>query len=504
MALPFEFDTRFLTEEHIGDEKHSITETDIEKYRNRGARCLREMRKAKKNGQLPQYVKDRRIRSTVREIQSHADRLGKDCDALLVVGMGGSTLGTQAILESLLPSYWNERTSEGRGGKPRVYFLDNVDPDEVLGVLEIIDLKRTVIVYASKSGQTAETMANYHILRERMVEADPERHHQRTVMITGEHDSYLAREAEAHNYRRLHFPENLGGRWSVLTPVGLFPAAMVGIDIGRLIDGAIEVEHLCTEHDIDANPALRAALLYWLFDFKKKKKVHVLWHYSSRLTAFARWFQQLWAESLGKAYAHTGKEVHAGTLPVPSLGTADQHSMLQFYLEGPADKVVTFVSIDEDRNRVEIPQAKGEEGEPTWLFGRTLAELRRYERQGTTYALTADGRPSVDLRINRLDEFSLGALFYFWELVVAYTATLYGVNAYDQPAVELGKWATQALMGDPEHSELKDEVEYTLSPPEEEEGDEEEEGPEEEEGHEGEDDEGEGDESADASEGEEE
>jgi glucose-6-phosphate isomerase len=330
---------------------------------------------------------------------------------------------------------------------PRLVILDNVDPSFVTAAVASMSPRKTLVVVIAKSGATAETVAAFLMVRDWMVRALGRKAAQRIAAVTSEGRGDLKALAAAENYRTFHIPENVGGRFSVLSPAGLAPAALTGVDIARLCRGAAAMTKDCWRASLEENPALRAALFHILLCTKKKKPIQVAFPYSNRLWGAAFWFRQLWAESLGKARNRGGRKVNAGQTPVAALGTTDQHSQVQLYMEGPNDKVHTFWAVAAHRNVGRIPPGKlGLEGFD-YLAGQSLAKLIGAERRATAAALTAQGRPNCTFTLGRVDEEHLGAFFQLLEFETAFAGELLDIDAFDQPGVELGKKYTFGLMG---------------------------------------------------------
>ena len=384
-------------------------------------------------------------------------------DCLVVIGIGGSALGTTALATALLPFYWNELDPTQRRQRPRLYVLDNVDPDETSALLERLDLKRTLVNVISKSGTTAESMAGYLIVRERLqatVGAAAVKDH--LVFTTDPVDGVLRAHGAATGVRMLDLPSGVGGRFSVLSAVGLFPAALLGVDVAALLAGARDMADTISGTKSWDNPACSFAGVQYLEDTVLGRRVSVMMPYSARLRDVSDWFRQLWAESLGKAVDRRGRPAHVGPLPVKALGVTDQHSQLQLYAEGPDDKVITFLGVGEFAETVRIPalgSLGSDPGDPLhYLAGHTLADLLWAEQRATAWALAQQGRPSLTLRLPRVDAFSVGALLYLLQMATAIAGELYDVNAFDQPGVELSKKATYALMGRPGYEALAEEI----------------------------------------------
>ena len=318
--------------------------------------------------------------------------------------------------------------------------LDNPDPSTVSSLLDGLELGRTLFNVVSKSGSTAETMALYLVARERLtrrVEADRVGAH--FLFTTDPGRGALRRIAEAEGIATLPVPPNVGGRYSVLSPVGLWPAAATGVDVERLLAGARAMAGRCSGEVLLANPAGLFATLLHAADVEAGRNVHVLMPYSDRLRSLALWFQQLWAESLGKELG--------GPTPLAAVGATDQHSQVQLFMEGPHDKVVAFVAVEEADEAVPVPGLHGEIEELGYLGGHTLGGLLDAERRASAEALRRAGRPSLTLELGRIDEAAVGALCMMLQIATVYAGALYGVDPLDQPGVELGKRLTYGLLG---------------------------------------------------------
>jgi glucose-6-phosphate isomerase len=382
-------------------------------------------------------------------------------DQLLIVGIGGSALGTIALSTSLLPIRWNELTSAERQGRPRLYVLDNVDPDETAGMLDLLDLKRTLVNVISKSGTTAETMASYLVVRERLeaaVGASALKDH--LVFTTDPDEGTLRALGETMGVPTFELPDGVGGRFSVLSSVGLAPAALLGIDVRTLLAGAADMAETIGATTAWDNPACLFAGVHYLEDTVYGRRVCVMMPYSARLRDVSDWYRQLWAESLGKSVDRQGRRVTVGPLPVKALGVTDQHSQLQLYAEGPDDKVITFLGVGDFAQTVMIPEPGAGAGAEAlgYLSGHTLAELMWAEQKATAWALAQKGRPSLTITLPRVDAFSIGSLLYMLQMATAVAGELYDVDAFDQPGVELSKKATYALMGRPGYEQLAKDI----------------------------------------------
>ena len=382
---------------------------------------------------------------------------------VVVLGIGGSALGPIALRTALRPSGWNALSETTRAGWPRLHVLDNVDPETIDALLGRLDLARTLFVVTSKSGGTAETMAQFLIARERVRAAvgSGVDSHAHFVFVTDPEKGALRALARSHGVPALDVPANVGGRFSVLTPVGMLPAALIGIDISAILAGAGAMVRRCDSRDPGRNPAGAFATLQWLADTLAGKHVQVLMPYADSLRDFAAWFVQLWAESLGKARPD-GR--HVGPTPLAALGATDQHSQVQLFMEGPADKTITFLAVGERTTDVEIPRAPEPIPELNYLGGHTLGELIGIEQRATAGALGRRGRPNMTLHVPRVDAGAIGELIMLLELATAYAGSLYGVNAFDQPGVELGKQFAYAMLGREDASAARAEWERLPAP----------------------------------------
>ena len=384
----------------------------------------------------------------------YAERARGRWSDVVVLGIGGSALGPIALRTALRPFGWNGLTDEARAGNPRLHVLDNVDPDTITATLATLPLDRTLFVVTSKSGGTAETMAQYLLVRGALDARYGARAVEHLVFVTDPTKGSLRPIATRESIDALDIPANVGGRFSVLSPVGLLPAALIGVDVRALLAGAADMRRRCAEGALAANPAGAFAVLQWLAHARHGRGIHVLMPYADPLRDFAAWFVQLWAESLGKILPD-GTSV--GPTPVPALGATDQHSQVQLFMEGPADKTVTFVAVAGREGRGPIPALHADVPDLAYLGGHTLGELLDIERRATAGALAARGRPNMTITLDTVDPWHVGALIQFLELATAYAGELYGVNAFDQPGVELGKRFTYGMMGRPGFEAARDE-----------------------------------------------
>ncbi len=383
-----------------------------------------------------------------------AKELSGRFENLLVLGIGGSSLGGRAVVSALCHPFHNLLPRERRAGM-RVFFPDNSDPATFEALLGTLDLADTCFATVTKSGGTAETMSQHLALRERcLARFGEEGYRERCVVVTDPAKGALHAIARAERLRALPVPANVGGRFSALSAVGLLPAAAVGVDLSALLAGAASMEARCRSASLHENPALLYAAALHLLDVRKGRRIHVLMPYADALRELGDWFVQLWAESLGK-------KPDVGPTPFRAVGATDQHSSLQLMMEGPHDKVVTFVRVARPRADLvlSVPDAYRAHAEIAYLHGHTLGELIDAERRSTDAALRRAGRPTATLQLPRLDARSVGEVLMLLELATAYAGGLYGVNAFDQPGVEASKRYTQGLLGRPGYEKYRGELE---------------------------------------------
>ena len=379
------------------------------------------------------------------QVTSFASQARGKYDDVVILGIGGSALGPIALRTALRPSGWNMLDEKARGGFPRLQVLDNVDPETIAALLGRLRLPRTLFVVTSKSGGTAETMAQFLIVYDRLL-SDKLDLSQHLVFVTDPKQGALRPLADRIKVPALDIPPNVGGRFSVLTPVGTLPAALIGIDVKSLLSGAGEMAKRCEGAGLASNPAGVYATLQWLADTQLKKSIAVFMPYSDPLRDFAGWFVQLWAESLGKKRPD-GTSV--GSTPLAALGATDQHAQVQLFVEGPADKTLTFVAVRERSTDVKIPAAFSDVKELGYLAGHSLGELIDIEQRATAGALAQRGRPNMTIHLDRVDAGHVGQLMMLLEIATAYAGQLYRVDAFNQPGVELGKQFAYALLGRP-------------------------------------------------------
>ncbi len=392
-------------------------------------------------------------RTTLRAISQFAGDMRGAVDDVLVVGIGGSALGAYALDVAMRGPHPVQTAPGGKAkgrskeARPRLVVLDNVDPGFIAAALERVNPKRALACVIAKSGSTAETLSTFLIVREWLGKALGKRARSRIVAVTDAHKGDLLAIAKHEQYPLFFVPGNVGGRFSVFTPVGLVPAALIGLDVGQLMKGAADANLLAWSRDFDHNPALSSAALHHALNTRRGKAIEIVYAYSSYLWGAAFWYRQLWAESLGKRVNRKGEVVETGQTPVAALGVTDQHSQSQLYMEGPRDKMVTFWAVEKPRAEVKIPRDFRNFDSCGYLGGKKMSQLFQAEMRATEAALTEAGRPNCRWTLPRVDEYSVGAFFQTLEFQTAFAGELYGVDAFDQPGVELSKKLTYGLLG---------------------------------------------------------
>jgi len=403
----------------ISDE--GITKSDIEPLKDKIDNAHQLISKRAKKGlsflDLP--------KQDVSKIRQTAKKIRDSYENFILLGIGGSALGPKCILEALSPMHNLRKT-------PRVFIYDNVDPMTLKTILSIVDISKTAINVITKSGTTAETMASFMTLYDMVKRTD------NFIATTDPEKGDLRKISTELGFNIHPIPPDVGGRYSVLSPVGLLLAEVIGINSEELLRGAEDIKNRCSLPDIWKNPAYMFGTLLYIMDIKKGRKINILMPYSDRLKVLSEWFCQLWAESLGKN--------GIGLTPYPSLGTTDQHSQLQLWMDGPKDKVVVFIKVQDHGAEITIPKIFKELG-CAYLGGHTLSELINVEEASTELCLKQVHRPNMTINLPCIDAYHLGGLFLFFELATAFTGFLYGIDPFDQPAVEMGKKFTYAMLG---------------------------------------------------------
>lgn len=431
----------------IGEENGLDIQNEFLNYQGRIRDIITDLNQRKdKNGQWLRWMNLGYNEENLWYVKEFASMVKGRFDNILVLGIGGSALGGLAVTEALLKPYWNLLSNEQRNNLPKIFFLDNIDPDTINGLLQVLDLKKTLVNVITKSGSTAETMSQYMIIKDLMEKELGDDYRKNIVATTDQKMGVLRQLADQEGYKTFFVPDDVGGRFSVFSAVGLVPFALVGLDIDKMMSGIKDMDLALKNTDIFQNIAAQSALIQYLMDTQKGKHISVMMPYSSRLKYVSDWYAQLWAESLGKEFNRSGESVHAGQTPVKAMGVTDQHSQIQLYNEGPNDKVITFIRVDNFDTTLSIPPIFEYTG-VGYLGGKTLNDLLNAEADATKVALADYSRPTLTISIDRVDEYNIAQLLYMFEVQTAIAGELYNIDAFNQPGVEQGKNYTYALMG---------------------------------------------------------
>ena len=441
--LPHMIGTEGITQEQFDKLEPAITKANKAMVDKRGQMAWRD---------LP-HNQDEVVKDILAYVAEKKDQI----DAFVVLGIGGSALGPLAVQQALNHPFYNELPLETRKF-PKLYIVDNVDPERLVYLFQTIDPTRCLFNVISKSGSTSETMSQFMIIQKLLEDKIGKEATKKLIVCTTDAVSgNLITIAKTEGYKYFIIPSAVGGRFSELTPVGLLPAAFCGIDIKGLLEGAAQMDKLCETSDIYKNPAHMYALLHYI-GMTNGKNISVVMPYADSLKFISDWYAQLWAESLGKQYDVDGNIVNVGQTPVKALGVTDQHSQVQLYAEGPYDKIIVFLGVDEYRETITIPKTYADMPSLGFLGGVTHNDLIKTEQAATEYALTKANRMNMTITLPKVTPQTLGQLLYFFEVATAYAGELLNIDAFDQPGVEEGKNATYAMFGRPGYEAKKAEL----------------------------------------------
>ncbi len=430
-----------MLQKNIGD--HGIADGDIQRLAQKVVQVHANMC-AKKEAMAWRSLPYNQA-EIVTDIKNEAARINANFENFVVLGIGGSALGSKALFTGTKHLKYNEISREKRGGA-RFYVVDNVDPDGINALFDVIDVEKTCFHVITKSGNTVETMSQFMIVLAKLKEKLGDDFKDNIILTTDKATGILKKISNQYGFKTYTVPDGVGGRFSVLCPVGLLSAAVLNIDIDMLFAGVKEMDEACTKEDLWENPAYMYALLFCAA-MDMGANISVMMPYADGLLNMAEWYAQLWAESLGKRYGNDGSVVNKGQTPVRALGVTDQHSQIQLYAEGPFDKVVTFIDVEQFNTTLKIPQAPIDMMDAAYLQGQTINKLIASEMRATEYAVTQAGKMNMRITLPKMDAHEIGALFFFLEMATAAAGEFLDIDAFDQPGVEAGKIATFALMG---------------------------------------------------------
>jgi len=386
-----------------------------------------------------------------------ADNLMKDKKAIVIIGIGGSDLGTRAIHKALNHPHYNEFIDITLNNEPKIYFIgDTTDPESISGLLDVLNLEKTLFLVVSKSGNTIEQASTFAYVRDQYIN-DNLNPVEYIAFITDPKTGTLREIANKSGYQTIDIPSDVGGRFSVLTNVGMIPSHILNVDIDQMLKGAMDLDELIKDSNLE-DPVFEYTLNKFA-QYKSGKIISVMMPYQYSLYEFAKWYQQLWAESLGKKFDINGKVVNVGQTPMSALGPVDQHSQLQLFNEGPNDKFFTFIRVEESRQNLNMPSNYKDVEQFEFMNGRNFQEILNFEQETTAFSLSKNDRPNVTISIPKVDAYHLGQLFYFFEVSVTLFGYVLGINPFDQPGVELSKNAMYGVLNKPGYEAIKKDFE---------------------------------------------
>ncbi|MCK5632807.1 hypothetical protein KAH94_03595 [bacterium] len=429
-------------------ESSRVTVSDIEKITTKLLPELHQIKNAVGSGYKNEYASLNLSSNSqmIDHVKNLVAKKKKDLNicVLVVIGIGGSSLGAVAVHESINGVLYNELSSE-----MKIYFVDTIDTDYVRTVLLLVEREfknggGVLLNVVTKSGTTTETIVNFEIFLE-LLKKYKQKSYADHIVITSDRDSKLWNYAQNEKIETLEIPKNVGGRFSVFSPVGLFPLGLVGVDIDQLCSGALSVVDSCTEKDLKKNYAAESAAFVYA-QYKKGFSIHDTFIFSRDMRAVGDWYRQLVGESLGKKVDRSGNVVNVGITPTVSVGTNDLHSVVQLYLGGPRDKLTTFITLKDDQDELRVPQFDEFDSLVANIQGKTVASIRAAVVRGVQRAYHADERPFVTIEIPEKSAFCLGQLLQMKMIEVMYLGYLLGVNPFDQPQVELYKKETREIL----------------------------------------------------------
>jgi len=433
------FDFNNIISENVGD--RGISYSEIKNSKEFLVEIKRRIKDKTNNDYYP-LIMPLDMQKEIQKIKEYAVKIQENFDNFVVVGMGGSSLGNELLHYAINGIFYNENHARKY---PKLYFFDNVDPESIKDAIDLLDMKKTVFNIITKSGTTSETMLNMlaigaSLKKEGLSLKD------HLIFTTDPEKGFLREMSKETEIKTFPIHPLLGGRFSVLSHVGLVSAAVTGVDIEALIEGALK-----ELKDIKAKDVLRSqALLLPLFQYNLNKSgvnINVIFSYSDSLYYIGEWYKQLMAESLGKRYSREGKDIFTGITPLFLKGTTDQHSVLQLLIEGPFDKFIIFMAPKKYRKEIKVSEEIIRDERINYLQDREYSSLIKSEYFATKAALTKNGRPNVSIEFDKIDEFNIGRAIYMLEYGIIALGEMLNINPIDQPGVELGKKYTYGIMG---------------------------------------------------------
>ena len=386
----------------------------------------------------------------VEKIKKAAQKIQEDSEILLVIGIGGSYLGARAVIEALTHTFYNYLPKEQRKTPQILYVGNNLNPNYLNDLIDLIGNRDLSINVISKSGTTTEPAIAFRIFRELLENKYGLKEAKKRIYVTTDKkQGALKQIADEEKYTTFVIPDNIGGRYSVLTPVGLLPIAVAGIDIDKLLEGAKFAQEKYLDQNLKYNSCYQYAVIRNIL-YSQDKNIEILVSYEPRLHYIIEWWKQLFGESEGKE----GK----GIYPTGAEFTTDLHSLGQYIQQGRRNLIETVIDIKQSESDMEIRQDEDNLDELNYLVGKGLDYVNKKAMEATIQAHVEGGVPNFIVTMDQLNEFNLGHLIYFFELACAVSGKLLGVNPFDQPGVEKYKKNMFHLLGKPGYEKLEEEV----------------------------------------------
>jgi glucose-6-phosphate isomerase len=359
---------------------------------------------------------------------------------ILVIGIGGSNLGTMAVLEAIKGKFYNNMNNS-----PKILFLDNADSNYMIQIVTLLEdsfkeNKKILVNLVSKSGSTTESIANFEIMINLLKKYIP--NYNKYIVVTTDKDSELYKLAVINNFEVLEIPNKVGGRFSVLSSVSLFPLAMINVDIEKLIYGAKSIRETCLKNK--DNPATINAVVMYL-SYQNKKNIYDCFLFSNELEGLGKWYKQLIGESIGKEFNKFGNKVNIGITPTVSIGSNDLHSVFQLYAAGPKDKLIHLVTIKNNAN-LKIPNYKEYNKLVNNLQNKPLSKVMESIEEAVRMSFSEKEIPFTEIKMVNKDEFLIGQFLMLKEIEIVLLASLFNINPFDQPNVDMYKEKTKKLL----------------------------------------------------------
>ena len=444
------FDFNNMMAENAGEE-HGIQTKDMNSSKPLMKHAINSLMLKKKKGALA-FNKVIYSEDHLNDIKKLAVSVRRNCENFVVIGMHGISLGPAALYGSLT----NPFTHSFPALYPRFFFIDSADPDLLTGLFLSINIKKTFFYVINQTGATPETIASFMIIREELIKAVGKDHIRDHLIITTDHGKgFLRIISENEKYMILDIPASLNEKFSILSAVGLFPAAVAGIAIDDIIAGAQSMDTLCDNEDYWGNSSYIFALLAFIANTIKKKNILVMMPYCHRCIGISQWFQYLWAESLGKKISRGGEIINAGQTPVTTVGVTDHDAQLQLYLDGPYDKTIIFLAAHTYPSAITIPKITQIPDDLAYLQGHSLNNLNDYHLEATALNLVKNFRLNAKILLPEITPYYIGQLIYFFEMATTLSGELYNVNIFDTHTSDETRKRAHAHVGLKEHTAAK-------------------------------------------------